>query len=146
MFEEKFIEFSPAAGSVDLSQACIAIDSSDKPGIQRAARDLAEDFARVTNKEPSPVVLVDGTGNALDIQAPTAIIVGSIESSAILRLLQEKGKLDVASISGKWESFITAVVDHPFPTCERALVIAGSDTRGAIFGIYTLSEQIGVSP
>ena len=28
----------------------------------------------------------------------------------------------------------------------RALVIAGSDRRGAVFGIYDLSEQIGVSP
>ncbi|KAH6885221.1 hypothetical protein B0T10DRAFT_91235 [Thelonectria olida] len=146
MFEERFIEFAPAAGSVDLSRACITIDSSDKPGIQRAARDLAEDFARVTKKDPSQVVLVDGTNNAIDVQAPTAIIVGSIESSRILQDLQEKGKLDVASISGKWESFITAVVDRPFPACESALVIAGSDTRGAIFGIYTLSEQIGVSP
>jgi hypothetical protein len=28
----------------------------------------------------------------------------------------------------------------------RALVVAGSDPRGTIYGIYDISEQIGVSP
>ena len=32
------------------------------------------------------------------------------------------------------------------PGVERALVIAGADRRGTIFGIYEVSEQIGVSP
>ena len=38
------------------------------------------------------------------------------------------------------------MVAHPPPGVERALVIAGSDKRGAIYGIYDLSEAIGVSP
>ena len=38
------------------------------------------------------------------------------------------------------------VVPRPRPGIARALVIAGSDKRGAIYGIYDLSEQIGVSP
>ncbi len=41
---------------------------------------------------------------------------------------------------------MTTVLEHPFPHVRRALVIAGSDKRGTIFGLYTLSEQIGVSP
>lgn len=41
---------------------------------------------------------------------------------------------------------MSAVVEKPFSGCERALVIAGSDPRGTIFGIYDVSEQIGVSP
>jgi hypothetical protein len=32
------------------------------------------------------------------------------------------------------------------PGIESALVIAGSDKRGTIYGIYDLSEQMGVSP
>jgi hypothetical protein len=41
---------------------------------------------------------------------------------------------------------MTTIVENPFKGCHKALVIAGSDKRGAIFGVYTLSEQIGVSP
>jgi len=38
------------------------------------------------------------------------------------------------------------VVPHPLPGIDRALVICGSDKRGTIYGIYDLSEQMGVSP
>ena len=38
------------------------------------------------------------------------------------------------------------VVERSAAGRERALVIAGSDKRGTIYGIYDLSEQIGVSP
>jgi hypothetical protein len=57
-----------------------------------------------------------------------------------------KHKLDVSGIAGMWESAVTAVVERPMPGIRRALVIAGADKRGTIYGIYDLSEQIGVSP
>lgn len=41
---------------------------------------------------------------------------------------------------------MTTFVENPFGGCHQALIIAGSDKRGAIFGVYALSEQIGVSP
>jgi hypothetical protein len=86
----------------------------------------------------------DGLAN----EAGTAIIVGSIEASPILQRLEKEGKLDFdfGKIRAKWESYTTSVVDNPFNRCRRALVIAGSDKRGAIFGVYSLSEQLGVSP
>lgn len=52
----------------------------------------------------------------------------------------------MSSIEGKWESFVSQVVKSPTSGCPEALVIAGSDPRGVIFGIYDISEQIGVSP
>src|SRR6185503_6293385 len=64
----------------------------------------------------------------------------------IIDRLVREGKLDVASITNQWEAFILQVVDKPLPGVDRALVIAGSDKRGAIYGVYDLSEQIGVSP
>ena len=56
------------------------------------------------------------------------------------------GKLNADAISGKWESFIITTVANPLPGVDQALVIAGSDKRGTIYGIYEISEQIGVSP
>jgi len=50
------------------------------------------------------------------------------------------------AVAGKWETWITQTVDAPAPGIDHALVIAGSDKRGTIFGIYDLSSQIGVSP
>ena len=76
----------------------------------------------------------------------TVIIAGTIGHSEIIDGLISAGKLDVAAIDGKWESFISQLVDEPVPGSAKALVIAGSDPRGIIFGIYDVSEQIGVSP
>lgn len=56
------------------------------------------------------------------------------------------GKLDASPITGKWEAFMSQVVDSPVPGVDRAMVIAGSDMRGTIYGLYDVSEQIGVSP
>ncbi|MBV9880108.1 MAG: glycosyl hydrolase 115 family protein, partial [Gemmatirosa sp.] len=55
-------------------------------------------------------------------------------------------KIDVSAITGKWESFFLQTVDNPLPGIKQALVIVGSDKRGTIYGIYDLSQQIGVSP
>ncbi|MDR0842834.1 MAG: glycosyl hydrolase 115 family protein, partial [Acidobacteriota bacterium] len=52
----------------------------------------------------------------------------------------------VKPIEGKWESFFIQTVTKPLPGVEKALVIAGSDKRATIFGIYDLCEQMGVSP
>jgi hypothetical protein len=64
----------------------------------------------------------------------------------LIDALVSNHKLDVSGIAGKWESAVTTVVEHPMKGVRRALVIAGADKRGTIYGIYDLSEQIGVSP
>src|SRR5262249_3582214 len=61
------------------------------------------------------------------------------------RLVRD-GKIDGAMLRGKWEAFVRTVVDNPLPGVDRALVIAGSDKRGTIYGIYDLSSEIGGSP
>ena len=78
--------------------------------------------------------------------AKVVVIAGTIGKSAVIDALVAAGKLDVAATKGKWEAFTSQVVNDPVPGTARALVIAGSDARGTIFGIYDVSEQIGVSP
>jgi hypothetical protein len=65
--------------------------------------------------------------------------VGTLGASEPIDRLVNAGKLDVSKIRGQWEGFVIQVVDS-------TLVIAGSDRRGTIFGIYALSQGIGVSP
>ncbi|KAL5877277.1 hypothetical protein ACKVWC_006437 [Pyricularia oryzae] len=134
---------------VDLAQATIFIHADDFPGVHIAARNLAQDFARVTGSDPRPIVLLKGNADSTDIEkVDNGIIIGSLQRNPLLQSLKgyELASLDTGRVLGKWESFTTAVLQKPFPWCKRALAIAGSDKRGAIFGIYTLSEQIGVSP
>jgi hypothetical protein len=119
--------------------ATVVVDDNDWPGVIRAAGDLRLDVERVTGVAPNIVPQRKGLG-------ANAIVIGTIGKSAMIdRLVREK-KIDVSSVMGKWESFVIQVVPSPWPGVDHALVIAGSDKRGAIYGLYDLSEQMGVSP
>ncbi|KAK1723842.1 hypothetical protein CaCOL14_010805 [Colletotrichum acutatum] len=148
MFEKAIVTFpSPKdAEAFDLVGSTILVDESDPIGIHIAAQNLAQDFDRVTQSEQSTVQVVQGTQVDVALGSAAAIIIGSIESSSILQRLERDEKLNFDEIRGKWESFSTHVIDQPLQGVQKALIIAGSDKRGAIFGAYTLSEQIGVSP
>jgi hypothetical protein len=138
----RYVATSFVPGAFPLVQdqaAAIYVDDSDYPGVLRAANDLAADVARVTNRMPRVIA-----GDAP--LAGNIIIVGTAGKSRLLDRLIREGKLDVGPIAGKWESFLIQVIPQPLPGVSKALVIAGSDKRGSIFGIYDLSEQIGVSP
>jgi hypothetical protein len=74
------------------------------------------------------------------------VLIGTLGQSQILDALIAAKKLDVTGIAGAWEAHVTQVVDAPLPGVSRALVIAGSDRRGTIYGCYELSKLIGVSP
>ena len=78
--------------------------------------------------------------------ASTVIIAGTVGHSQVIDDLISKKVIDVGEIQGKWEAFVSTLVKNPIPGCAQALVIAGSDPRGTIYGIYDVSEQIGVSP
>jgi hypothetical protein len=121
------------------SVATLYVDSNDYPGVGRAVTDLQADIVRVTNRNPAI------TNNEKSFSGD-AVLVGTIGKSAIIDALIHDKKIDVTQIRGKWESFLVQVVTRPMPGVPRGLVIAGSDKRGTIYGIYDLSEQIGVSP
>ncbi|MFN3819903.1 glycosyl hydrolase 115 family protein [Blastomonas sp.] len=112
-------------------------DPEDHPGVLRAVRDLAADLGRVTGK-------VAGISDAPD--RPRMVLIGTLGKSPLIDRLAAAGKIDVARIRGKWESYTLQTVRDPLPGVREALVIAGSDKRGTIFGIYDLSQNIGVSP
>jgi hypothetical protein len=103
------------------------------------ANNLRDDIEHVANRAPS---LIQDPKCAAD----NIIIVGTNGKSSALDELSRSGKIDLAQISGKWESFLIQVVPPPLHGISQALVIAGSDKRGTIYGISDLSEQIGVSP
>jgi hypothetical protein len=125
-------DFPLAAGG---AVASIYVDTNDFWGVDRAAGDLRADVRKVTGIEPA--LTHDETQLSGNV-----IVVGTLGKSRVVDQLVGDG----GGISGKWESFLVRVVPHPFPNVKSALVIAGSDKRGSIYGIYDLSEQMGVSP
>ncbi|HEX8904318.1 MAG TPA: glycosyl hydrolase 115 family protein, partial [Longimicrobiaceae bacterium] len=78
--------------------------------------------------------------------AREVVLVGTLGRSPAIDALVRAGKLDTAGLAGRWETFVVQPVERPLPGVDRALVIAGSDRRGTIYGIYDVSAQIGVSP
>lgn len=114
----------------------ILIDDSDNVGIRIAASNLQEDFKRVCGRKAE---INNGAGG------DRVIIIGSLDSKYIKDMIRRK-KLDAKELAGKREKYVMTTVENPIDGVGEALVIAGSDRRGTIYGIYELSEQIGVSP
>jgi hypothetical protein len=116
------------------------VSSDDHPGVLRVARLVRADVEAITGKAP---VLSDGS------DAPTGdavVLVGTLGKSPLIDDLVARGKFNAEGLAGRWDTFVTQVVDDPLPGVARALVIAGSDKRGTIFGMFDLSAEIGVSP
>ena len=139
----QYVENTRSPGSFPIAEAkaCAAlqVDSSDYAGVIRAATDLQADIARVTGCTPAISRESNGLGT-------NVVIIGSLGKNRLIGRLIQEGKIDTAPIAGKWETFFIQTVPKPLPGVASALVIAGSDKRGTIYGIYDLSEQIGVSP
>jgi hypothetical protein len=119
--------------------ATLVLDEGEWPGVIRAAGDLGSDLERVTTVEPS--VTVGGRPT----QGPL-VLIGTLGRSATIDRLVAEGKIGGDALAGRWETFLTQTVANPLPGVDRALVIAGSDKRGTIYGLYDVSAQIGVSP
>ncbi len=141
--QSSYVTFQKEKNSFTLSASgkstSIYISPDDFPGVLRAVRNLQIDIEKVTSKAPA---LLQQPG----AREREMVIIGTVDKSELIGELVNRKKIDITSLKGKWESFLIQLVENPFPNVERALVIAGSDKRGTIFGIYDVAKEIGVSP
>ena len=107
----------------------IAVSDNDNIGVKLALKNLCNDFKAVNGSAVTMTSAAKGS----------AIVVGTLGSSTLIDQLAKQGKIDARQLKGKTEKYIITIVDGK-------LIIAGSDRRGTIYGIYELSRQIGVSP
>ncbi len=106
------------------------VEETAHPGVRRVAEKVAADVEKVSGVTPE---LVGECGAA-------HVLCATLGCSPLADGLIAAGKLPQAEeIRGKWECYAIAKVD------ER-LVILGSDKRGTIYGLFALSQYIGVSP
>jgi hypothetical protein len=141
--QTSYVESAASPGSFPIVQpegtATLYVDSQDWPGVIRVVNDLQADVARVTGRTAA-------ISNDAGRLRGCCLIVGTVGKSGIIGELAKAGKIDTSGIAGKWESFFLQVVPDALPGVPSALVIAGSDKRGTVYGVYDLSEQMGVSP
>ena len=121
---DKFVSFSPANDAWQLHDITLGYAASEHSCVQRAAASLATDFEQVTGTRPA------SSDNP-------KILIGTVGTNKQIDLWVKQGILP--NLKGKTEKFI-------IKTIGEQLVIAGSDKRGTVYGIYELSRQIGVSP
>ncbi|KDN54376.1 glycosyl hydrolase 115 family protein [Flavobacterium seoulense] len=119
--------------------APIRYDASDFIGVIRAVKDLQNDISSVTGIKPELLTTNPSQGGY-------EILVGTLGKNKQIDQLASSGKLNTKDLKGKWESFVITTIDNPKKSGPKLLVIAGSDKRGTIYGIYELSRQLGVSP
>lgn len=138
-----YISTEKIAGAFTLStrgkSAPLCVSSQDYPGVIRVAKLLQADIQRVTDTKPD--LSIDAIPAGAEI-----VLVGTLGKSPLIDKLGADKKLNVADIAGKWEASLIQVIANPLPNVAAALVIVGSDKRGTIFGMFDLSEKIGVSP
>lgn len=120
------------------STATIYYSAEDAAVVGIAAKALSDDVQRVTGL--LPVVSTNTPSSA------EAILIGTIGQSPLIDGLIAAGKIDISKIAGKWEAYTAAVVNNPLNGVNKALIIVGSDRRGTAFGVFALSESMGVSP
>lgn len=119
--------------------ASLCAETGADPAVVRAMGDLASDIERVTDRKPR-------VGRDVSASSGDVVLVGVLGQSPLIDDLVRRGKIDVAGLRGSWESYVVQVVPAPRPGVHSALVIVGSDRRGAIYGVYEISAAIGVSP
>ena len=121
---ERFVFFKPTSGALSLANASIGFSNQESKAVQIAAANLQQDFQRVMGfcpvKSDSPLILI-----------------GTVGCNKQIDQWVKSGKL--ADLKGKREKYVITTIDGQ-------VVIAGSDRRGTVYGIYELSQQMGVSP
>ncbi len=107
-------------------------DEKELSGVKKIVEKVCLDVERVTGGKPE-------IQNLAGELPENAVFFGTVGKSAALDKLAAAGKVDLEKIRGKNESYA-------FVISGTQLIIAGSDKRGTIYGLFHLSEMMGVSP
>ena len=131
-----FVSFTEKNGIWELTDSnpiSILVDEDESDGVKNAVSHLQSDIEMVTD--------VKALSTHSSLSQNVKIVAGTYGKNQLINRL-----IDESELKGKFEKFIIQTVENPAEGVEKALVIAGSDMRGTIYGIYELSRQIGVSP
>jgi len=125
MAADRFVSFLPLENAWQLKTMTVGLSQQEHSCVQLAAQNLLVDFEKVTGQKAS---FSDGAAE---------VLVGTVGCNPQIDQWVKQGVL--SGLKGKTEKYL-------IKTIGSQLVIAGSDKRGTVYGIYELSKQMGVSP
>ena len=125
MAADRFVSFQPLEDAWQLKTMTVGLSQQEHSCVQLAAQNLLVDFEKVTGQKAS---FSDGAAE---------VLVGTVGCNPQIDQWVKQGVL--SGLKGKTEKYL-------IKTIGSQLVIAGSDKRGTVYGIYELSKQMGVSP
>ena len=139
---DRFVTFTEQGGAVTLRGATIICSDNESKAVQIAAASLQQDFQRVMGFTPALSLLPSDAASAIPAihshtQSTPLVFIATVGCNKQIDQWVKSGKLP--DLKGKREKFLITTIDGQ-------VVIAGSDRRGTVFGIYELSRQMGVSP
>lgn len=142
VYSQTIISSQQSAGAFPVATAketaTVLYDSNEDSLVAIAAGLFATDVERVSGKKPPIVTSLRPARNI--------VVIGTIEKSQFLQQLIGQKKINVEKLRGQWDGYGVQVVKAPFKGVDQALVIAGSNKRGAAYGALEISRQMGVSP
>ena len=121
-------------------KAIVLYDTKDPVSIKKTVDLFCDDVQRVTGKR---LLSYNETHNCKD---NFAIIVGTFSGNQLIQKLIGKRKIDTTGLTTGWEQYRIQRIKNPAKGIKEAIVIAGSDRRGAAYGLLSISEIIGVNP
>ena len=121
------------------ANARLFFDEHDFEVVKKVADLFSNDVRMITGKAIQ-------VGTTKDKLASNSIIVGTLGHNELINKLVAKNKLDVSSLKNRWESYLIEIVCNPLPGVGKALVVVGSDRRGTAYGLFSISEAMGISP
>lgn len=141
--------FTLSKKSIQAGEVAFIYDSDIPSGVKKITEKVISDLKAVFGEAPKAYDAKKLT-KAASARIEYPILVG-ICGCNILTKLEKSGRIDLSEVTGKREVYQHKVMeDFPqevfYGKKTSALVIAGSDKRGVIYGLFALSEKLGVSP
>jgi len=118
--------------------ATVIYDVKDDSLVAIAAKLFIDDVQRVSGKTINVNNKIGADKNI--------IIIGTVGKSSFIKDLVKQKKLNVATLTGQWDGYQIQIIQNPYKGVKQALLIAGSNKRGAAYGALEISKQMGVSP
>ena len=143
------MEFRISSKTIKEGKTVILYDDGALSGVKKIAGKVAADIGAVFGSAPRALTADDLSDDEISkIRYP--ILVGTVGCN-ILTKLETAGLLCLHDVDGKREVYYHQVIGKLpagvlFEQETAAFVIAGSDKRGTVYGLFALSEMLGVSP
>ncbi|MCR5356048.1 MAG: glycosyl hydrolase 115 family protein [Lachnospiraceae bacterium] len=142
--------FILSGNTIDEKDVAFIYEEEALSGVKKIADKVRGDIELVFSSKPLRIDLKAGEGiadlHSDEVPLGYPVIFGTAGHSRLLESLDKEGLISLSAIRGKREVYSVSVLEEPFPGTKAALVIAGSDKRGTVYGLFHISEILNVSP